>query len=70
VTYYSRCCQVGHNFDDFIPGREYDAGADRARPATRTRARPVRGLVRFAVELRNQRDELVQEGELTELITK
>jgi hypothetical protein len=54
---------VGHNFDDFIPGREFDGGS-------RVVSDADVGVVRFAVELRNQRDELVQEGELTELITK
>jgi acyl dehydratase len=34
----------------------------------RTTSRPERGIVRLAVDLRNQRNELVQEGELTELI--
>lgn len=32
--------------------------------------RDDRGIVRFAIDLRNQRNELVQEGELTELIAR
>lgn len=53
------------------PIRPGDTVRARVRVADRRPAsRPDRGLVRFAVELRNQRDELVQEGELTELITR
>jgi len=53
------------------PIRPGDTVSARARVADRhTTSRPDHGVVRFAIELRNQRDDLVQEGELTELIKR
>lgn len=53
------------------PIRPGDTVRARVRVADRRPgSRPDRGLVRFAVELRNQRDELVQEGELVEFIKR
>jgi acyl dehydratase len=53
------------------PIRPGDTVRARVRVAGRRTCRSDdRGIVTFAIELRNQRDELVQEGELVELIER